>query len=139
MHELAESEGADLLVLGSSRRGLLGRVLLGDHTRAALNGAPCAVAIAPTGYSDHFGPISRIGVGYDGSLETGKALEVAMELAVAHHAEQSACTAVSVPLPAIGPGPLPVSDVIEPLLNKARERIAELGGVTPLGWLRSAG
>ena len=132
LHELAESEEADLLVLGSSRRGLLGRVLLGDHTRAALNGAPCAVAIAPAGYSDHFGPISRIGVGYDGSLESGKALEVARELAEAHHAELSACTAVSVPLPAIGPGPLPVTDVIEPLLHNARERIAELGGVTPL-------
>lgn len=39
LHELAEETGADLIVLGSSRRGLLGRVLLGDDTRAALNGA----------------------------------------------------------------------------------------------------
>ena len=51
LHELAELIGADLLVIGSSRRGLLGRVLIGDDTRAALNGAPCAVAIAPAGYS----------------------------------------------------------------------------------------
>ena len=50
LHELAEPAGADLLVIGSSRRGLLGRVLIGDDTRAALNGAPCAVAIAPAGY-----------------------------------------------------------------------------------------
>ena len=132
LHELAESEAADLLVLGSSRRGMLGRVLVGDHTRAALNGAPCAVAIAPAGYCDHFGAVRRIGVGYDGSLESETALEVARRLAAAHHADLSACTAVSVPLPTIGPGPLPLSDVIEPLLHNARERIAELGGVAPL-------
>ena len=132
LHELAESEGADLLVLGSSRRGMLGRLLVGDQTRAALNGAPCAVAVAPAGYCDHFGPVRRIGVGYDGSPESVTALEVARRLAAAHHAELSACTAVSVPLPTIGPGPLPLSDVIEPLLDNARERIAELGGVAPL-------
>ena len=66
LHELADIEDADLLVLGSSRRGMLGRVLVGDHTRAALNGAPCAVAVAPAGYCDHFGAVRRIGVGYDG-------------------------------------------------------------------------
>jgi nucleotide-binding universal stress UspA family protein len=90
LHELAGSEGADLLVLGSSRRGLIGRVLVGDHTRAALNGAPCAVAIAPAGYCDHFGGIRRIGVGYDGSRESEHALERARRLAAAHHAELSA-------------------------------------------------
>jgi nucleotide-binding universal stress UspA family protein len=39
LHLPAEAAGADLLVVGSSRRGLLGRVLLEDDTRAALNGA----------------------------------------------------------------------------------------------------
>jgi nucleotide-binding universal stress UspA family protein len=47
LHELAELTDADLLVIGSSRRGLLGRALIGGDTRAALNGASCAVAIAP--------------------------------------------------------------------------------------------
>lgn len=47
LHVLAEHVGADLLVVGSSRRTLVGRVMVGDDTRAALNGAPCAVAIAP--------------------------------------------------------------------------------------------
>src|SRR3954465_956427 len=46
LHELCETTGADLLVVGSSRRGLLGRVLIGDDTGAALNGAPCPIAIA---------------------------------------------------------------------------------------------
>ena len=38
LHELSELIGADVLVVGSSRRALLGRVLIGDDTRAALNG-----------------------------------------------------------------------------------------------------
>ena len=49
LHEQAEAIAADLLVVGSSRRGMLGRALIGDDTRATLNGAPCAVAVAPAG------------------------------------------------------------------------------------------
>jgi nucleotide-binding universal stress UspA family protein len=49
LHRLAEQRTSDLLVLGSCHRGLLGRVVLGDDTSHALNGAPCAVAIAPRG------------------------------------------------------------------------------------------
>jgi len=51
LHELCEGMDADLLVVGSSRRGLLGRVRVGDATRAVLNGAPCAIAIAPAAAS----------------------------------------------------------------------------------------
>src|SRR5271167_1664294 len=41
LHLQAEAQGADLIVVGSSHRSALGRVMLGDDTRAALNGAPC--------------------------------------------------------------------------------------------------
>jgi nucleotide-binding universal stress UspA family protein len=51
LHWLAETMGADVLVVGSSRRGRAGRLLLGDDTRGALSGSPCPVAIAPPGYS----------------------------------------------------------------------------------------
>lgn len=88
--------------------------------------------LAPAGYCDHFGGIRRIRVGYDGSVESEQALEIARRLAAAHDAELSACTAVSVPLPVLGPGPLPVTGAIEPLLHRARERIAGLGGVVAL-------
>lgn len=47
LHRLAEAIDADLLVVGSSRHGPLGRLLLGDDACGALNGAPCAVAVAP--------------------------------------------------------------------------------------------
>ena len=81
LHELAEHRGADLLVLGSCRRSLVGRVMMGDDTQAALNGAPCAVAIAPAGYADEPTAMREIGVGYDGSPESEHALELARELA----------------------------------------------------------
>jgi nucleotide-binding universal stress UspA family protein len=126
LHVLAETEGADLIVVGSSRRGVVGRVLLGDDTRAALNGAPCAVAVAPAGYVEHPRDIRRIGVGYDGSLESEHALEVARGLAAEHEAKLSACTAVSVPLAAFKPGPLPLSDAIDALVADAGQRIAAL-------------
>src|SRR3954469_1815528 len=70
LHELCGVIGADLLVMGSSRRGLLGRVLIGDDTSAALNGAPCAIAIAPSDYSQQPGMTREIGVGYDGAPES---------------------------------------------------------------------
>ena len=51
LHEVAEQERADLLVVGSTRHALLGRALMGDDCRAALNGAPCALGVAPLGYA----------------------------------------------------------------------------------------
>jgi nucleotide-binding universal stress UspA family protein len=131
LHELAEELGADLLVLGSSSRGLLGRVLLGDDTRAAINGAPCAVAIATTGYGEQRAVILEVGVGYDGSPESERALRIARAIAARHEAKLSACQVVSVPLPGLGAGPLPTSDVIDPLVRDAHDRIAGLGGVEP--------
>jgi len=129
LHELAELERADLLVLGSSRQGLIGRVRIGDDTRAALNGAPCAVAIAPAGYSERPVVLREVGVGYDGSPESEHALKVARDLAREWNARLSACTAVSVPTSAFGRGELLLSDAIDPLVSDARERIDALGGV----------
>ena len=47
LHELAEEQRADLLVVGSTRHAVIGRVLMGDDCRAALDGAPCALGVAP--------------------------------------------------------------------------------------------
>jgi nucleotide-binding universal stress UspA family protein len=92
LHYLAETQGADLLAVGSSRRSFAGRVLIGDLNRAALIGAPCAVAVAPLGYAHDGGAIARIGVGYDGSPESESALACARELAARHRAELAALT-----------------------------------------------
>jgi nucleotide-binding universal stress UspA family protein len=51
LHDLAEHQEASLLVLGSSRRGPVGRVLPGAVTDRLLHGAPCPVAVAPGGFS----------------------------------------------------------------------------------------
>jgi nucleotide-binding universal stress UspA family protein len=131
LHELAESIKADLLVVGSSRRSLLGRVLIGDDTRAALNGAPCSIAIAPASYSKQTVAIREIGVAYDGSPESEHAVAVARELATDRDATLSAFEAVSLPTYAfVGVG-APIDDALQSLVDAARERIAALGGVEP--------
>jgi nucleotide-binding universal stress UspA family protein len=131
LHQVAEVKRADLLVVGSSRRGLLGRVLLGDDTHAALNGAPCAVAIAPAGYAQEPVAMREIGVGYNGSPESRHALEFAARLANEHGAKLSAFEAVSLPTYLFAGGPAPVDLAIEDLVKDARERVAALEGVEP--------
>lgn len=129
LHELAEAGGDDLLVVGSSRRGPLGRVLLGDDTREALNGAPCAVAIAPSGYACSPAAIRQIGVAYDGSAESEHAVSVARTLAAERGASLSACEAVALPAYTFIGGPVPIDDTLDALVEQARRRIADLGGI----------
>ena len=131
LHEMAEVIGADLLVIGSSRRGLIGRVLIRDDTRAALNGAPCAVAIAPAGYSERPVVMREIGVGYDGSADSERALKVARTLAAQHHTKLSAFHAVSIPAH-LAHGLLSVDGtMLDNLVEDARARIAVLGDLEP--------
>jgi len=133
LHELAERRGSDLLVVGSSRRGLFGRVTLGDDTRAALDGAPCAVAIAPTAYAERPETIRRIGVGFDGSPESKRALALARSLAGELGASLAALEVVSIPaylLPGPGAGD---NASIDELISDARDRVASIGDVEPHG------
>jgi len=78
--ETAEREDADLVVVGSSHRGTVGRVLPGMTAERLLHGAPCAVAVAPRGYEG--GAIRHIGVAYEGSPEAEAALRAAEALAL---------------------------------------------------------
>jgi nucleotide-binding universal stress UspA family protein len=82
LHELAEEIGADLVVVGSSRHGRVGRILAGNVVLGLLRGAPCAVAIAPRGFA-HEGvdEVTELVVGFDGSPESRLALQGAVELA----------------------------------------------------------
>jgi nucleotide-binding universal stress UspA family protein len=87
LHDLTETERFDLVVVGSTRRGPVGRVLSGTTATTLLHGSPCAVAVAPAGYRDAPAPSqSRFGVAYDGSPMARVALEVARDLAAAHGA-----------------------------------------------------
>jgi nucleotide-binding universal stress UspA family protein len=47
LHEAAEAEQAGTIVVGSSRRSGVGRVLAGSTAQRLLHGAPCAVAVVP--------------------------------------------------------------------------------------------
>jgi nucleotide-binding universal stress UspA family protein len=82
LHDLAEQEEADLIVVGSCHRGRVGRVLAGSVGERLLQGAPCGVAIASKGFADReVGAVGVVGVGYDGNPESKAALEGAVELA----------------------------------------------------------
>lgn len=84
LHDLAEREGAELIVLGSTRRGPIGRLLPGSVAERLLAGSPCAVAVAPREYASRAERrIDSIGVGYDGSEEAQGALARARGLAEA--------------------------------------------------------
>ena len=81
LHGLADELGADLIVVGSSHRGKLGRVLAGSVGERLLHGAPCAVAVAPRGFAERRRvSLEVIGVGYDGRPESELALEEAARL-----------------------------------------------------------
>lgn len=94
---LAQDEDADLIVVGSTHRGPIGRILPGGTAERLLGSAPCAVAVAPRGTAENRGappewrPLSEsededalrvIGVGYDGSPQAEEALELATSLAL---------------------------------------------------------
>jgi nucleotide-binding universal stress UspA family protein len=131
LHELAELHEADLLVVGSHARGVAGGLLPRNRTLAALNGAPCAVAIAPSGYAEHKGRLATVGVGHDGSPESEQALEAARELAGRHQAAISALAVVS--LQSIPDGeqlpPHNWTAVTDRLIREERERLQDLDGV----------
>jgi len=81
LHAAAEREDADLIVVGSCHRGGADRVLAGDDAANTLHGSPCAVAVAPRGYAGSAHELRSIGVGYDGSPESHRALDLARRLA----------------------------------------------------------
>lgn len=82
LYMLAESEGARMIVVGSTTRGRLGRALVGSTGETLLGSAPCAVAVAPRGYARSEHPaLGLVGVGFDGQPESGRAVREAAELA----------------------------------------------------------
>jgi nucleotide-binding universal stress UspA family protein len=130
LHRQAEEQNADLLVVGSCSHGAFGRVMLGNDTRAALNGAPCAVAIASRGYAEHPDPIAMVGVGYDASRESEAALAMARELAAPTSATVQALEVVSIPTYAYtGIMPPALGESIDVMLQEANGRMKKLPGV----------
>jgi nucleotide-binding universal stress UspA family protein len=130
LHELADRQHADLLVVGSTRRALLGRVLVGDDARAALNGARCSIAIASRAYALAPRRLARIGVGYDDSPESARALAAARDLAERYGSTIQALWVVALPR-VLEETPIPADwdETIKTLEEQYAARLAELADV----------
>src|SRR5688572_20420915 len=63
LHKLAEQEAAALVVIGSSHRSRIGRVIVGGTGERLLSGAPAPVAVAPAGYASAGDRIRVVGCG----------------------------------------------------------------------------
>jgi nucleotide-binding universal stress UspA family protein len=97
LQEAVEDEDAGLLVVGSSRRSGVGRVLAGSTAQRLLNGAPCPVAVVPRDWK----PAERlrtVGVAYVDTPEGHGALRGAHALARRAKATLRAITVVKVTL-----------------------------------------
>lgn len=130
LHVLAEQRAADLIVVGSCSRSGLGRVMLGDDTRAALNGAPCAVAVAVRGYAEHPAPLATIGVAWNGSPESNQALRAAHDVAARYHSAIKALYVVMLPSYSFtGIAPPAIGQSVDALLEDARKEVGGLEGV----------
>jgi nucleotide-binding universal stress UspA family protein len=130
LHQHAEEHHADLIVVGSCARSMLGRAMLGDDTRAALNGAPCAIAIASLGFAAH-PAIGKIGVGYDESPESKAALAAARDLGAGTDAVLRALEVISIPSYAyVGYVAPTAMEDIDQEIEQANERLSQqLDGV----------
>jgi nucleotide-binding universal stress UspA family protein len=82
LHQVAESEQADAIVVGSSHRGRVGRVLAGSVTERLLQGSPCPVAVAPVGFRERTGDgLGVVACAFDGTDESRLAAQHAEYLA----------------------------------------------------------
>ena len=80
LHEAAEAEDAGLLVVGSTDRGAVGRLLPGSTAERLMHGAPCPIAVVPHGWEPR-GAFDPIGVAYVPTDEGVEALRGAHALA----------------------------------------------------------
>lgn len=135
LHQLAEDCDADLLVVGSCRRGSVGRLIRGDDTQGSLNDAAGAVAVAPLDYAVGDKRIETIGVAYNSSPESDIALDAARHLAARQGAAVRAVTVVSPTAALVWPKPGSQSagagntKTFESFEREASERLSSLTGI----------
>jgi nucleotide-binding universal stress UspA family protein len=79
--EVATEQDAQVLVVGSSHLGPIGRVVLGSTAARLVAGAPCPIAVAPRGWAAANGAkAATIGVALDGCEDCEGALGRALTL-----------------------------------------------------------
>ena len=86
LHAAARERDVAAIIVGSSHRGPVGRVLPGGVAQRLLSGAPCPIVVAPAGFAARqpLG-LGTIGAGFDGSSEASSALHTAASLARTNH------------------------------------------------------
>lgn len=100
---LSEAEELEAIVVGSSHRGVIGRVMVGNIATSLLNGAGADVAVAPKGYAmGEHEPPRTIAVGDDGGAESKLALQRAEAIARRSNAALKLLTVVVPPVAAPG-------------------------------------
>lgn len=129
LYALAEEEEPLALVVGATRHGPLGRVLLGDVASGLLAGGPCAVAVAPRGYAAEERRLGSIAVAVNGSPEATEAAASVGRLAARLRVPVLLLAAVD-PVRFGQVAPFPVFDAprIEEIAEQAMARALELAG-----------
>jgi nucleotide-binding universal stress UspA family protein len=79
LHEVAEAEDARLIVVGVSQSSRTGP-RSSSTTWEVLRHAPCAVAVAPEGWTHRDRPLTRVGIAHDAKPEARAALDAALAL-----------------------------------------------------------
>jgi nucleotide-binding universal stress UspA family protein len=98
--EAAGELRGDLVVLGSTHRHGLGRVMPGTTAVKLLFGSYLPVVVAPAGWRDAPRRVTTIGAGFDGSPESLAALHAAVALGHAARASVEAIAVFEAPNPA---------------------------------------
>jgi nucleotide-binding universal stress UspA family protein len=93
LHEAAEERDAGLIVVGSTNRGAVGRVLVGSTADRLMHGAPSPIAVVPHGWQAGAG-LNTIGVAFVDTEEGREALRSAHALARRAGAKLRVITAV---------------------------------------------
>jgi len=85
LHAAATERDVAAIVVGSSSRGAVGRVMPGGVAQRLLSGAPCPIVVAPAGFAagQPLG-LGTIGAGFDASAEAADALGFAARIASAN-------------------------------------------------------
>lgn len=84
LHRLAARDDARMIVVGSSHRGSVGRVVSGGVAQRLLSGAPCPVVVPPRGWAESSPrQLGVMGCGFDASNDSWAALQAACVLGAA--------------------------------------------------------
>lgn len=129
LHRAADHHGASLIVVGSCLRGPFGRMYAGDDTSQTMREAPCAVAIAPPGYTERAARIRTIGIGWDGGDESIAALAVARRVAGDTGARVKAMAVVGFPSMPSEPSRTTIVAEVDP--SGTDPAVEELAAVQP--------